>query len=286
MLQKTIKLNYSKTEIVENVDDIEHNLIRECLRLANIRDSIEIHSAAEVPDKSGLGSSAAFTVGVLNALHYQKGDIVPKYALAEDASYIMMDVLKEPCGKQDQYASAFGGIIRMSISRDGKVTVTPINVTRNNLSKLENNLMLFHTRITRSAKDILGEQKNKAEQRDRGDIFEYYHKIKSIGEESLSCLESGDLTSFGELMNTHWELKRGISKNMSNGDIDRWYSMALDNGALGGKIIGAGSGGFLMVYADGSHARIKKALEDEGLVYTPFKFDFNGSVIVYDGKHF
>jgi len=286
MLQNKYKLNYSKTEIVDNIDSINHNLIRECLRYMNVRNPVEIHSVAEVPSGSGLGSSAAFTVGMLNALHYQMGNLVSKYSLAEDASSIIMDILKEPCGKQDQYASAFGSIIQMSTNTNGKVTVTPINISRNTVAKLENNLLMFYTGFTRPANQILQEQKNKAEQKSQDDIFEYYHKIKEIGMDSLTCLESGNLKRFGGLMDTHWNLKRGILDDMSNTDIDNWYSLALENGALGGKIVGAGSGGFLMLYVEDFHEQIKKVLGEQGLLFTPFKFDFNGSVIVYDGKHF
>ncbi len=282
----TFKLNYSETEITDQVDNIKHPLIKECLKLLDIKDPLEIHSVAEIPAGSGLGSSSTFTVGVLNALYYHKGSIVSKYKLAEDASHITMDILKEPCGKQDQYASAFGNLSHLKINTNGRVTVTPINVTQENLKKLENNLMMFFTGFTRSANEVLGHQKKKAEERSSYDIFEYYHEIKKIGDESLKCLEKGDLKRFGEWMNIHWELKRKISDKMSNPQINKWYSLALENGAIGGKIIGAGGGGFLLLYVDRNHERIRKLMEGEGLVYNKFMFDFDGSRIVYDGKHF
>ena len=285
-VQKNIKLNYSKTELVDSVGKIKHPLIRESLKLLGFEDAVEIHSTSEVPPGSGLGSSSAFLVGLLNALYYHRGSIMSKYKLAEDASHITMDLLGEPCGKQDQYASSFGGLNHLKIATDGRVTVTPINISQSALQKLERNLMLFYTGFTRSANDVLGEQKKKSEKKSDRDIFEYYHNIKEIGDESLTCLEKGKLNKFGELMNTHWGLKRGISDSMSNNDIDRWYNMGLKNGALGGKIIGAGGGGFLMLYADHNHEKIKNALSKEGLIFTPFRFDFDGTRIVYDGKHF
>ena len=282
-VEKTYKLNYSKTEITESVEGIKHPLIRECLRHVGIKEPVEIHSTAEIPAGTGLGSSLSFAVGLLNALYYYKGEIVSKYKLAEDASHITMDVLKEPCGKQDQYASAFGNILHLKINQNGKVTVTPINLSHEDIKKLEENLMMFYTGFTRSANEMLAEQKKNA---DSSDVIRQYHEIKKIGEQSLKCLETGDLKRFGEWMNVHWELKRKISSSMSNQDIDRWYGLALANGAIGGKIIGAGGGGFLLLYAENSNERVKKLMETEGLVYTPFKFDFDGSRIVYDGKHF
>ena len=166
---------------------------------------------------------------MLNALYYYKGEIVSKYKLAEDASHITMDVLKEPCGKQDQYASAFGNILHLKINQNGKVTVTPINLSHEDIKKLEENLMMFYTGFTRSANEMLAEQKKNA---DSSDVIRQYHEIKKIGEQSLKCLETGDLKRFGEWMNVHWELKRKISSSMSNQDIDRWYGLALANGAI------------------------------------------------------
>jgi len=245
-IQKNIKLNYSKTELVDKVDDIKHPLIREAMKLTGVKDSIEIHSTAEIPSGTGLGSSGAFAVGLINALYYYMGDIVSKYKLAEDASHIIMDVLKEPCGKQDQYASAFGSLNHLGISTANRVTITPINITHESIMELEKNLMMFYTGFTRSANEILCEQKENAGKDSGEGIFDFYHEIKKIGEASLPCLEKGDLKSFGRWMHTHWKLKRKISKKMTNDDIDKWYSIAMKNGALGGKIIGAGGGGFLL----------------------------------------
>lgn len=283
---KEIKLNYSQTEKVKLVNEVKHPLIREALKLMDIKDSIEIHSSMEVESGTGLGSSSSFLVGLLNGLNYSKGDIVSKYKLAEDSSHIMMDILKEPCGKQDQYAASFGNISHLKINTNGKVTVTPINMDFNTLKELENNLMMFYTGFTRSANDVLNDQKNNAEEKKQMDIYEYYHEIKKIGDESLKCLEKGDLRRFGEWMNIHWELKRKLSNKMTNTQIDKWYDLALANGAIGGKVIGAGGGGFLLFYVERHHEKLKKTLEKEGLSYTPFKFDFDGSRIVYDGKHF
>ncbi len=288
-VEKSIKINYSKTEIANSIDEINHPLIREALRFVDINNSIEIHSVGEVEAGTGLGSSSVFLVGLLNALYYYKGEIVSKYKLAEDASHIMMEILNESCGKQDQYAAAFGNLNHLKINTRGRVNISPVNITYENLKELEKNLMMFYTGFRRDANALLSNQKKMAEKGEdssKNAIFEHYHEIKKIGMESLKCIESGDLKRFGEWMNIHWELKRKISDKMSNSQIDKWYNAALDNGAIGGKIVGAGGGGFLMVYADKSHDKIAKAMENEGLIKINFKFDFDGTRIVYDGLHF
>ncbi len=289
-VQGDIKLNYSKTEIVNTVDEIQHPLIREALKLVGITGGIEIHSMAEIPSGTGLGSSGSFLVGLLNALYYYKGEIVSKYKLAEDTSKITMEILKEHCGKQDQYACAFGNINHFKISQSGRVTASPLNMSFEDIKKLQKNLMMFYTGFRRSADPVLKDQKDKSEEkkeeRSEKDIFDYYHEIKKIGDESKKALETGNLRRFGEWMNIHWELKRGISSKMSNQKINEWYTMALANGALGGKIIGAGGGGFLMLYAESNHERIKELFEKEGLVYTPIEFDFDGSRVLFKGDMF
>jgi D-glycero-alpha-D-manno-heptose-7-phosphate kinase len=278
-LQGDIKLNYSETEVVKTVDDIKHPLLREALKLVGIDEGIEIHSSAELPSGTGLGSSHVFLVALLNALYSFKGEVVSRYKLAEDASKITMEILKEPCGKQDQYASAFGGLNHFKISTNGRVTVTPVNISHENLKTLSKNLMLFYTGFSRMGNEVLGDQKKKAQTQE--EIFAYYHEIKKIGEESLKCLEKGDLRRFGEWMNIHWELKRKISDKMSNPTINKWYDLALSNGAIGGKLIGAGGGGFLMLYVDKNHDKIINLMTKEGLTHTEFSFDYDGARIVY-----
>jgi len=239
----------------------------------------------DLPSGIGLGSSSSFLVSLLTSLYSYKNEIVSNHKLAEDASHIVMDILKEACGKQDQYASAFGGLNHLEISTSGKVTVTSINITHENIKKLEKNLMLFFTGFTRSSVAVLEDQKKiaKNSNKDKDDsIYAYYHKIKKIGYESKRCFESGNLKRFGELLDEHWKLKKGISTKMSNLKIDKWYQMAMDNGALGGKIVGAGGGGFLMFYIESNHDKLKEIMEKEGLVYTPFIFDFDGARVIYN----
>lgn len=287
-VRKSIKLNYRDTEIVDTVDEVKHPLIREALKHTGIEDSIEIHSVAEVPSGTGLGSSASFLVGLLNALYYHKGEIVPRYRLAEDASHLLMNVLKEDCGKQDQYAAAFGNVSHLAITPKGRATVSPVNIDHGTLKKLSRNLQLFFTGVERSANEMLTHQKKKAKAPGKKDakIIEHYHEIKRLGEESRKSLEEGDTLGFGKLMDDHWRLKRGITTKMSNKKIDSLYEKALGHGAVGGKIVGAGGGGFLMVYSEENHGKIAGLMADEGLEKTDFRFDYDGTRIVYDGLHF
>ena len=285
-LEKDFKLNYSQTEIVKEVMDIEHPLFREALKLVGISNGVELHSTAELPSGTGLGSSQSFLVGLLHALYRFKGITPSHYMLAEDASHVTMDILEEPCGKQDQYAASFGGVMHLDISPTGKVQVTPLNLTYQTIKRLENNLMLFYTGFRRSAVEVLqsqADQAGKDKKIRKEELFNYYHKIKEIGVQSRGALESGDLRKFGKLLDLHWNFKKGISSKMSNPQINAWYETAKKHGALGGKLIGAGGGGFLMVYVEEFHERMKLSLEKEGLIYTPFSFDFGGSVEAYNG---
>jgi D-glycero-alpha-D-manno-heptose-7-phosphate kinase len=286
-VQKDIKLNYSKTELVERVEDIEHPLIKEALKHVGILNDIEIHSVSDIPSGTGLGSSSAFLVGLLNALYYSRGQKMSNYELAEDASYILMDRLKEPCGKQDQYASAFGNICHLSIEPSGKTSVTLVHIPHDALGKLEANLMLFYTGFTRNASEVLRSQKETIEhaKEDLEEKLRYFHEIKRLGEESLKCLENGNLTKFGEYLDVHWQLKKQTSEMMTNTKLDSYYALAKSKGALGGKIVGAGGGGFLMLYVEAGHDKLRKAMKTEGLIEVPFKFDFEGTRVVYDGNN-
>ncbi len=286
--QKDIKLNYSKTELVKRVEDIEHPLIKEALMYVGISTSIEIHSVSDVPSGTGLGSSSSFLVGLLNALYHYKGTTMSNYELAEVASHILMDRLKEPCGKQDQYASAFGNICHLSIEPSGKTSITPVHVPHETLGRLETNLMLFYTGFTRNAIEVLRSQKENVEKA-RDDLDEklsYFHEIKKIGEQNLKCLETGDLRKFGEYLDVHWQLKKKTSEMMTNTEVDSYYALAKSKGALGGKIVGAGGGGFLMLYSEDGHEKLREAMKAEGLIEVPFKFDFDGTRVVYEDEQY
>ncbi len=272
-------IKYSQMEKAETSAQIKHPIIREALNLLEFnKDYLEITSMADIPAGTGLGSSGSFTTALLKALHAYKRDIIHPRELAEQACAIEIERLKEPIGKQDQYISSFGGITCFEFNKDGAVNAYPLNIKKEILYDLEDNMLLFFTGYSRSASTILEEQHKKSTQEDAG-MIQNLHFVKGLGLESRKALEKGDLKKFGELMNAHWQHKKQRSKMMTNPKIDEWYELALKNGALGGKLIGAGGGGFLMFYADNSVA-LRQAMARAGLEEVRFKFDFEGTKVV------
>jgi D-glycero-alpha-D-manno-heptose-7-phosphate kinase len=233
---------------------------------------------ADIPAGAGLGSSGSFTTALLKALHTHRKDIVPPSELAEQACHIEIDLLKEPIGKQDQYIAAYGGLTCFQFLPNGQVEAAPLPLEPETLYNLEDNLLLFFTGYSRSAGSILKEQDDKSRHSDR-DMIDNLHFVKELGYQSQEALQVGDLQRFGELMNVHWEHKKKRSGGMTNPDIDKWYNLAMHNGALGGKLIGAGGGGFLMFYAE-EKIRLRHAMTRAGLKEVRFRFDFEGTKIV------
>lgn len=279
--EDSIRISYSRTEIVDRVDDIQHPIVREALRLLGLDGGIEIVSIADAPANTGLGSSSSFTVGLLNALHAYKREHRSPQELAEEAYHIEVEILGEPIGKQDQYIAAFGGITCLEIDRDGKVTATPLALSDHVLHELESNLVFFYTGIRRSASDVLGGQ-SVAVSAGAQDVTQAMHTIKEIGRAIKSALEKGDARHFGELMHDHWETKKRLSSKVSGDGIDRWYEIARENGALGGKVMGAGGGGFFVFYCENGKEKlaVRNALAAEGLKEMRVALDFEGSKIV------
>jgi D-glycero-alpha-D-manno-heptose-7-phosphate kinase len=273
-------IRYMKTEIVKKPDEIQHELIREAIKLLEINEPIEVTSVSDVPSGTGLGSSSSFLVGLLNALHAYKGERVSKKTLADEATKIQMEILRTPAGMQDQYAAAFGGIITMNISKNGKVIVSPSDINYDNIKKLQEHLVFLYTGIFRSADDVLNAQKKEVESDE--EKLKRMDEIKEIGTKIKESLESGNLRRFGEWMNIHWETKKKVAKEMSDSQINKWYGLAISNGAIGGKIMGAGGGGFFMFYVDGNKEKFIKAMEDAGLRNMECKFDFDGSTIIFN----
>lgn len=280
----SIRLSYSKTEIIDDVSQIKHSIFREAMKVLGIDGGIEIVSIADVPANCGLGTSSSFTVSLLNALHTYKRDFVTQKQLAEEACKIEIDILREPIGKQDQYIAAFGGVTCLTFEKNGEVTVEPLVIPDEALDQLEHNILLFHTGIERSASDILQDQDTRSKQDDQS-IIDNLHAIKEIGLQTRKQLENGNVDGFGELLHEHWEMKKKRSNKMSDPFIDECYDNARKNGALGGKIIGAGGGGFFMFYCRGSDApKLAMAMKKMGLKPMKFQFDFEGAKILINMK--
>jgi D-glycero-alpha-D-manno-heptose-7-phosphate kinase len=282
-----IKLNYSKHEIVKKNFEIKHNIFREALKLLKIEKGIELTSLSDMPGSSGLGTSSSFTIALLNVLHTYKKDFVSQIQLAEEACHIEMEILKEPIGKQDQYISAVGGITYFEFDINGKVIIEPIKMSDDAKDELHNNILLFYTGIQRSASEILREQDNKSKN-DEGKTIETLHEIKRIGLETKKAYEIGDIDKFGEFLDDHWNIKKKLSSGVSNKFIDNCYSHAIKNGALGGKIMGAGGGGFFMFYHNGNNTQktaFVKEMNKKGLKKMRFNFDYEGTKIVLNMRN-
>ncbi|MBT9137449.1 MAG: D-glycero-alpha-D-manno-heptose 7-phosphate kinase [Firmicutes bacterium] len=276
----SLRLSYSQMEIKDNVEDIEHRIFKAALELTGIQKGIELHSTADVPANCGLGTSSSFTVALLNALHAYKRDFITQKQLAEEACRIEIDLLGEPIGKQDQYIAAFGGLTCLTFQKDGEVIVEPLRISDEALEQLESNLLLFFTNRERSASEILIEQDKKSKMADEA-MIQNLHQIKEIGLETRRHLEKGQVNMLGELFHVHWETKKKRSSNISYPFIDECYEVARKNGALGGKLIGAGGGGFLMFYCNNSDKpRVIAAMQKMGLRWERFRFDFDGAKIL------
>jgi D-glycero-alpha-D-manno-heptose-7-phosphate kinase len=277
--QKEIIVKYSKLERVNSVDEIEHPIFREALKLTGVIDAhTELTSMADIPGGTGLGSSGSFTTALLKALHtYNKHPISPA-ALAEQACDIEINKLGEPIGKQDQYIAAIGGITAFTFHKDGRVEYRPVKLSEETHYNLEDNLLLFFTGYSRSASGILKDQNDRSKNNDSS-MLDNLHFTKELGYKSLETLETGNLEEFARLMDVHWQRKKARSSGMSNAHINEWYDYAMQNGALGGKLIGAGGGGFLMFYAS-DKLKLRKAMREKGLQEVRFRFDFEGTKVI------
>ena len=271
-------VKYSALERSRTVEGIEHPIVREALRMHPVGPALEIVSMADIPAGTGLGSSGTFTVGLLRALYAFKREHVSAHALAEEACAIEIERLARPSGKQDQYIAAFGGLTCFEFCSDGRVQVSPLLIPQPALHDLEENLLLFFTGYSRDADQMLTDQDSRSTKGDAG-MLENLGTIARIGREVKTALESGDIRRFAELMNTHWETKRERTEGMTSDALDRWYQVAMESGALGGKLVGAGAGGFLLFYAE-RPASLRQAMAREGLSEVRFQFDFDGSTVI------
>jgi len=276
----SIRLSYSRTEIKDKVADIDHHIFKACMEFMGIDKGIELVSIADVPAGCGLGTSSSFTVALLNALHAYKKDFVTQKQLAEEACHIEIDRLKEPIGKQDQYMAAFGGLSCLTFEKNGEVIVEPLRISRELMDRLETSLLLFFTGKERSATEILCEQDTKSKVGDQ-DMIENLHRIKEIGLETRKYLELGQVDVLGELLHVHWETKKKRSNKMTDPFIDECYEVARKNGAEGGKLVGAGGGGFFMFYCNGNDKmKLIEAMIRMGLKWERVHFDFEGAKVL------
>ena len=274
-----IYLKYSEIEQVENVTDIKHPIMREALNEFKLKTpQIEITTLADIPSGTGLGSSGSFTTALIKALyaHYRK-NIHPQQ-LAELACHIEIEKLGEPIGKQDQYIAAYGGISEFTFHKDGSVSSAPLNLSVQTVHDLEDNLLLFFTGISRSAGSILKDQVDKLKANDTS-MIDNLHFTKNLGLRSKAALLKNDTHKFGELMHEHWEHKKSRSSGMTSDFIDSAYSQAIESGAVGGKLVGAGGGGFLMFYANDKE-KLRMRMSELGLEEVRFQFDFEGTKVI------
>ncbi|MGH2693112.1 MAG: galactokinase [Actinomycetota bacterium] len=273
-----ILLKYSAIERVKEVDDVRHPLFREALRLTRTRNRVEISSMADIPANTGLGSSGSFTVGLLKALHAYQHSVVSNAQLAEQACHIEIDRLGEPVGKQDQFIAAMGGVTAFEFREDDSVEISPVPMAQSTRDRLEENLHLFYTGMTRSAGYILADQDQKSKASDAG-TKDNLDQVKRIGRESFDALRDGNLKWFSALMSEQWELKRARSPSATNRQIDEWIRTGLEAGAEGGKLVGAGGGGFLLFYSE-HKADLREAMSALGLPEVRFRFDYEGTKLV------
>lgn len=276
---KGIYLKYSQLEHVEQAIDVKHPIMREALLLQDLKTpQVEITSLADIPAGTGLGSSGSFTTALLKALYSHRRKLIHPQELAELACYIEIDRLGESIGKQDQYIAAYGGITCFTFHKDDSVTSEPLKISIDTLFNLEDGILLFFTGYSRSASEILKDQNTRTESGD-DEMLKNLHFVKELGYRSKDALEAGDVVKFGELMHEHWEHKKRRSGGMSNLKIDEWYQLGLKNGAVGGKLVGAGGGGFLMFYAVDRN-KLRHAMSKAGLEELRFGFDFEGTKVM------
>jgi D-glycero-alpha-D-manno-heptose-7-phosphate kinase len=275
-----IRLSYSKTEIVPSIEKVEHRIFREALKMTGVTKGIELTSVADVPANSGLGSSSSFTVALLNALHTYKRKFFTSRDLADQACQLEIERLGEPIGKQDQYIAAFGGVTAFTFNRDGTVEVEPVPVADEVIDDLANNLCIIYSGVERAASVVLSEQGQRVKALDQGTV-ERMHRIKELGHEVYRILVSGKIDAYGELLHEHWTNKRKLASKMTDSTIDEHYEAARKAGAIGGKLMGAGGGGFFMFYTRPQDKRgVIEAMAARGLRQLRFRFDADGARIV------
>jgi len=274
-----IRLKYSISESVESLDHLQHDIAKACLQRVGIDSKIEIASLSDIPAGSGLGSSSTYTVGLLNGLHSLNGNYKSLEFLADEACTIEMDILNKPMGKQDQYLAALGGFVVLEIDKDGNVKSKKINLEKSIMNELNRNLLIFYTGQQRKNNKILKQQDDSTKSNNQ-EVLNSLHYIKESGYKILDIVQSGNIDDLGLMFRDHWEMKKKLSSGVTNEKIDSIYNIALENGATGGKISGAGGGGFFTFYCNKNHQQLRDAMKAEGLKELDYSFDLDGSKII------
>ena len=277
--EQRLRLVYSKIESCQHSSELDHPSAREVLKFLNIDNGLEIHYDGDLPGRSGLGSSSSFTVGLLNALYAYKGQMVSQHRLTTESIHIEQDLIKETVGSQDQTNAAYGGFNKIRFKQNGEITVDPITISYERIQALDENLMLFYTGIIRTAEKVAKSYVDIIEKKEK-QLF----RLHAMVDEAIEIIANGDLDDFGILLNEAWKKKRSLSKLVSNPKVDEIYISAINAGALGGKLSGAGGGGFLLLYVPvEKQPDVKQKLSD--LLHVPFSFELNGSQIIFFDQH-
>jgi D-glycero-alpha-D-manno-heptose-7-phosphate kinase len=288
-VSRKIRLHYSDSEVVDHVDQLRHELAREALRAHGVENSFEVASIADLPAGTGLGSSSCYLVGLLNALHHDRRDYVPLQKLAEEACRIELDILRQPIGKQDQYMASYGGLTVLDIATDGSVKVRQLRPSSGDVAELVSNTHIYYTGEQRDAREVLHDQ-NKAMQQKEGAnhdrVADSLHRIKELGYRILEAVEKSEFDRWGELLDEHWQSKKKLSDKISLRAVDEVYDEVRSRfGVLGGKIIGAGGGGFLMLYAPKQHAQLERFMHERGMPRMHYTVEPEGTKVVAQMGH-
>jgi len=276
-----IRLKYRQSENVKHIKDLKHDIAKACLERVNINSRIEIASISDIPAGTGLGSSSSYAVGLLNALYSIKGEQKSLEFLANEACVIEMDMLNKPMGKQDQYLAALGGFVVLEIDTDGIVTSKKINLEQPIINALNKNILIFYSGQQRKNNTILKEQ-DTSTKKNQKKVLDSLHYIKDAGYQILEIIQSGNIDDLGMMFEEHWQMKKKLSSGVTNPEIDSIYKIALENGALGGKISGAGGGGFFTFYCNKNHSKLREAMKERGLKELDYSFDYDGTKIISD----
>ena len=289
MVGHHVRLHYSHAEVVEHVSQLKHELAREAMKSHGIENTFEVASIADLPAGTGLGSSSCYLVGLLNALHHDRREYVSLQSLAEEACRIEIDILKEGIGKQDQYMAAFGGLTVLDIAADGRVTVRQLVPNSSDIAEFVAHTHIYYTGSQRDAREVLSDQNHamqKKESADHARVAESLHRIKELGHRILEAIDTNNFDRFGQLLDEHWQNKKKLSNKITWSRIDQIYDEVRERfGVLGGKVIGAGGGGFVMLYSTRHHARLERFMAEQGMPRMHYTIEPEGTKVVAQMGH-